>query len=64
MEAIIKAIEELKKDINKRIDLLEANQYKENTLLLRDVYKVIASEKKQEQKVSNDWSNEFYKTFR
>lgn len=49
MEEIIKAIEELKKDINKRIDLLEANQYKENTLLLRDVYKVIASEKKPEQ---------------
>lgn len=55
MEEIIKAIEELKKDINKRIDLLEANQYKENTLLLRDVYKVITGEKKPEQKLSNDW---------
>lgn len=54
MEEIIKAIEELKKDINKRIDLLEANQYKENTLLLRDVYKVIANEKKPEHKLS-DW---------
>ncbi len=48
MEDVLKAIEEMKRDISKRIDLLEAHQYKENTLLIRDVYKIVTSEKRQE----------------
>lgn len=44
IEDILKAIEELKSELSKRIDLLEAHQYKESTLLLRDVHKIVTSE--------------------
>lgn len=46
MEEILKAIEDMKREINKRIDILEAHQYKENTLLIRDVHKIVTSENK------------------
>lgn len=44
MEDILKAIEEMKSELSRRIDLLEAHQYKESTLLIRDVHKIITSE--------------------
>jgi|GEM_PF-2222805 len=47
MENLLKAIEEMKREINKRIDLLEAHQYKENTLLIKDLHKIVTSENKQ-----------------
>jgi len=47
MEDLLKAIEEMKREINKRIDLLEAHQYKENTLLIKDLHKIVTSENKQ-----------------
>lgn len=43
-EDILKAIEEMKSELSKRIDLLEAHQYKENTLLIKDVHRIITSE--------------------
>jgi hypothetical protein len=43
MEDILKAIAELKSELSRRIDLLEAHQYKGSTLLLKDVHKIVTS---------------------
>lgn len=42
MDEILKAIENMKEEINRRIDLLEIQHYKENTLLLKDIHKNLA----------------------
>lgn len=57
MEELLKAIEELKTELNKRIDLLEIRLYKENTLLLGDVYKAVAGENKTDALMNNSNKN-------
>lgn len=51
MDEILKAIESLKQEINKRIDLLEYSQYKENTLLIKDIHKKIGDSDNQSNKI-------------
>lgn len=45
MNEILKAIENLRNDLSKRIDLLEAAQFKENTLLIKEIYETVKQNK-------------------